>query len=525
MAHGSPIPAQVPVEQGGQAPSRTLSKFFDAQGNQLFVDEIEFQQFVQDANGIFFVPARDGLGNFTGVELASSAQQNFLNEQLNPTAPTGRATSFSSSQAAQTQAETFARAQADRDAAIAAQAAEERAQADREAAEARRRFEEEQAEIDRELRLREARLTTARDLVNIRSAEAREARTQGVQLAGDDPFRFTAIARGLAGPTGTTPSAGFKQDLAQAGSFQAPDLTGLDSNALESAIGKLSQSLTPQGLGTLGFAHGGTISPTGIGGPDGSQAIRVGEAGPEVLILRPDGSVEVVPETGSAQFGGEFDLGGFSSLFQSLRGSAGITNPQILQARQGASSGFGSVLNPEVSGQLGARQLGFGQLVKTPDSRTVFLVTESGLRRLTTPEALSPLGGNVRTLSREQFARLDTPFGASIGAEEARQFSPTRGTGTFGALGEPLNTSFGFQDLARTTPGFSAQDAERISQLIGFLPAPFKIPPSFFQTLLPAEKTALISAYRLSGVPEADFQHLRTAPQLSFSPQRATAVG
>ncbi|KKM88759.1 hypothetical protein LCGC14_1255510, partial [marine sediment metagenome] len=168
--------------------------------------------------------------------------------------------SFASTQAAQTQAETFARQQA----ATLAAAREEELEED-----------SRQREIDRELRLREARLTTARDLINIKSAEAREARKQGVQLAGEDPFKFTAIARGLAGPTGTTPSAGFKQNLAQAGSFEAPDLAGLDSAALESVIAKLSQlNLSPQQ--PFGFAHGGTLSPSGAQSGTGAQAVPVG---------------------------------------------------------------------------------------------------------------------------------------------------------------------------------------------------------------------------------------------------------
>ncbi|KKK99455.1 hypothetical protein LCGC14_2632580, partial [marine sediment metagenome] len=403
------------------------------------------------------------------------------------------------------------------------------AQVAADAARAREAFQEEQAEIDRELRLREARLATARDLVGIKSAEAREARTQGVQLAGDDPFRFTAIARGLAGPTGTTPSAGFKENLAQAGSFQAPDLTGLDSAALESAISKLSQT-TPQGPGTFGFAHGGILSSSGAQRGTGAQAVPVGENGPEIMILRPDGSVEVVPMVAGAQTGGGFDLGGVESLFSSLRQSVGAQGFLRQPGLGGHTIGFSDVLNRSQASTLGARQRGLGSFVVTGNS-PVFMVTETGLRPISNPDVLRALGGSlgdVEQLTAGQFSRLRQ--GNEIGEAfrdvgAASSFRPARSTGAFGAFGEPLNTRFGFQDLAQATPGFSAQDAERIARLIGFLPAPFKIPPSFFNTLLPAEKTALISAYRLSGVPEADFEHLRTAPQLSFTPQRATAVG
>ncbi|KKK53624.1 hypothetical protein LCGC14_3092920, partial [marine sediment metagenome] len=321
----------------------------------------------------------------------------------------------------------------------------------------------------------------------------------------------------------------FKQDLAGAANFQAPELAGLDSNALESVINKLSQS-TPQGPGTLGFAHGGTLSPGGTRPGDGSQAVRVGEAGPEILILRPDGSVEVVPEMGSAQFGGEFDLGGFGSLFNSLRQSVGLGGAVAQPGLGGTTIGVSDILPAGQASALGARQFGLGGFVRQQGTPTVFMVTPEGLRAIPSSGVLSSLGGNfgdVRDLTAGQFGRLQGGVGRAglIGADEARTFDIPRQGGTFGAFGQPLNTRFGFQDLARATPGFSSQDAVRISNLIGFLPAPFKIPTSFFQTLLPAEKTALISAYRLAGVQEEDFNHLLTAPQLSFAPQRATAVG
>ena len=316
-----------------------------------------------------------------------------------------------------------------------------------------------QAEIDRELRLRESRLTTARDLVGLRSAEAREARTQGTQLAGSDPFRFLAVARGLQPPTGQTPTAGFKENLLGAAQFQSPDLTGLDSNALQSVIQKLSQSNAPQGSATLGFAHGGIVSPTGGATPTGgSQAITVGESGPEIMILRPDGSVEVVPMAGSAQEGGVFDLGGFGPLFQRLRTSAGI----------------GSQFNPGFES---------GDVLDRARSKFGFL----------------PVGGEQET---------DAPFQAFAG--------PLLN------VRSGLNEAFRFQGLSG---GAASAEALRISGIIKQLPAPFKIPPTFFNSLFPAEQSALISAYRFAGVPEDDFRHLLAAPQLSANPQRATAVG
>lgn len=434
MAHGSPIPEQVPTgttsqgtvstDTGDFVPIRVGGVIVGYRFGKEFVEKAEFDFLV--ANGRF--PTDEELGISTGGA--------------------GRAPpSFASTQAAQTQAETFAREQAAQAARVAADTAR-----------AREAFEEEQAEIDRELRLRESRLSTARDLVGLRSAEAREARTQGTSLAGSDPFRFLAVARGLQPPTGQTPTAGFKENLLGAAQFQSPDLTGLDSNALQSVIGKLSQSNAPQGSATLGFAHGGTVSPAGVSGPDGSQAIRVGEAGPEIMILRPDGSVEVVPMAGSAQEGGVFDLGGFGPLFQRLRTSANI-GPHF-------NPGFAS-----------------GDTLDRARSKFGFL----------------PVGAEQET---------DAPFQAFAG--------PLLN------VRSGLNEAFRFQGLSG---GAASAEALRISEIVKQLPAPFKIPPAFFNSLFPAEQSALISAYRFAGVPEDDFRHLLAAPQLSTNPQRATAVG
>jgi len=522
MAHGSPIPEEVPrTSTGAVTTTRPVETgWFDPQtGDPLSPSDLTRYAIVKNAQGVMHTVnrVRDDLSGEEFFEF-NIADPSLLRELgfLPQSGGTGRAPpSFGSTQAAQTQAETFAREQA---ALLAAAREEELAEDAR------------QREIDRELRLREARLTTARDLINIKSAEARESRTQGVQLAGEDPFKFTAIARGLAGPTGTTPSAGFKQNLAQAGSFQAPDLAGLDSAALESVIAKLSQlNLSPQQ--PFGFAHGGTLSPSGAQSGTGAQAVPVGENGPEIMILRPDGSVEIVPMTRGAQGGGVFDFGGFGSLFSSLRRASGtgggfLTTPGL----GGNTIGLNDILNPSQASALGARQRGLGSFVSTP-GQPVFMVTATGLRPISNPDVLRALGGNlanVESLTSGQFGRLKAGFG--IGADfrdegAAGSFRPQRATGEFGAFGQPLTTFQGQRDLAAAVPGFSVQDADRISQLIGFLPAPFKIPVSFFQTLGPTEQNVLIKAYELAGVPEADFRHLRTAGQLSFNPQRATAVG
>jgi hypothetical protein len=458
--------APVGPTSGGPTTGQVLSKFFDAQGNQLFVDEIANQQFVQDANGIFYVPRFDGRGQFQGVELASASQQDIINEALNPTAPAGRAPpSFGSTQAAQTQAETFAREQA----AILAQARKD------ELAVA-----EAQAELDRLIGERETKLGIARDIIAQKEASAREARGQGLEFAGEDIFRFTAGIRGGRVASGVhTPADVFRGELQRAGSFQAPDLQqfaggqtagelGVDIDALDSVLAKLG---TDQGVPTsFGFAHGGTLSPGGVlggGGGDGSQAVRIGEEGPEILILRPDGSVEVVPMAGSAAHGGRFSaesLGGFQSLFQNLRSSVGL-QPGALTA----STGRG-ILSDTARSRLG----------------------------------IAPRGFEPQITGRAP---------------------------AFQAIGRSLtNVKPGaFQALRAAHPNLSRQDARaqalQLQRTIGLLPAPHKIPPLFFAGLVPAEQKALVSAYRFAGFPESDFRHLLTVTQLSANPVAATAVG
>jgi hypothetical protein len=484
----------LPIMAGGQTLDRILelrrsgqpdtlpppSGFFDPQtGNPIPTSQIGNYSFVKDAQGVFrsVTIVTDPLGEqfyeFNVADPGLLRDLGFLPKE----GGTGRAPpSFASTQAAQTQAETFAREQA----------------------EAARGFAEEQAEIDRELRLREARLATARDLVNIKSAEAREARTQGTSLAGEDPFRFLAVARGLQGPTGTTPSAGFKQNLLGAAQFQPPDLTGLDSNALESVISKLSQSNAPTGSPTLGFAHGGTIGAGTTKPGDGTVAFDVGEAiggmpNPETVILRPDGSVEVVQKIGAAQQGGTFDL---------LRGvSSPATSTQPVTSTQPGVfdlGGFASLFKR-------LRQEIFRSTNADPGFADVLRGFESGIPNVS---------GANRSRVRSIFGFLPP------GAEQETSAPFQAFAGPVSRIFQGIKEAFEFQGVPNAT-----SEALRASNLIGLLPAPHKIPVSFFQALFPAEKTALVSAYRLAGVSEADFEHLRTAPQLSFAPQGATAVG
>ena len=193
----------------------TLSRFFDAQGNQLFVEDIANQQFVQDANGLFYIPQFDGLGTFTGVDLASSSQQKFLSEQaggIGSTGGAGRAPPvFSSTQAAQTQAEEFARAQADRDAAIAAQAAVDRRRFDEEQAEADRQAVAEQNRIAQEAAAKRERLGVLSDLIQGFISAQQGARETLATLA-PDPFALAAGIN-LMPFFGTTPQQAFQGTL------------------------------------------------------------------------------------------------------------------------------------------------------------------------------------------------------------------------------------------------------------------------------------------------------------------------
>jgi len=192
--------------------------------------------------------------------------------------------------------------------------------------------------------------------------------------------------------------------------------------------------------------------------------------------------------------GPNYGLEVFQDLLTSLRKRAGVTGPFT----GGGTSDFLSRLQASA---LGAFQAAPGTLLKQKNEDWVYQVDETGrLRRFENPDVFFGSGNkdfsNVQEIWPEQLAnfemgdRLTSPFTL-----------PTGGLGTVGAVGSPLNLTRGFSEI----PGLSREEAQKLSQLIGFLPAPHKI-GAIFNRLLPAEQSALMSAYKLAGIPAADLQ-------------------
>ncbi len=475
----------VPAPDGGGGGDGTLSKFFDTQGNQLLVSEIQNQQFVVDANGIFYIPQFDGLGNFTGVDLASSSQQSFLSGQTG--GDTGSAPSFASTQAAQTQAEAFAKAQAEADRKF-------RAEQDRLAIEARA----EQDRLAEEAALKRGRLSTLTDLIQSFVASQAQARDTLANLQ-PDPFRFAAVSGGIA-PFGVTPQQGFQQQLTDFASAPVPTA---DPNAslpsIESAIQGLtgaSVPLSPQVFGGAGLAGGGTV-PAPF---DVMSARLVGEGGPEVMITGPQG-VTILPLGKGAQEGGffpfspiEFDKEtllpalGTSGIFGSL-GFSGI--PQT-----GPAKNFGGARLPILS-TLGIQP----QLIQNSVNRQTFFIDEQGRTRFIPDPAASGVNtGDIVRLSGPEFQSL---YGSvQHGPHITGEFSPPVPTGQASAFTK-----------------FSAPIVEPTTGTL--LPAPFTIASQLNKLRLtdPFTFNLLLSAYQSAGVPAVDV--LATVQQaLSFGQAR-----
>lgn len=93
---------------------------------------------------------------------------------------------------------------------------------------------------------------------------------------------------------------------------------------------------------------------------------------------------------------------------------------------------------------------------------------------------------------------------------------PRFGAG-YGALAQPLSLKQGYQDLVGGGV-IGQQDADRIVNLIGLLPNP-RNASAWLRNLSPTEKEAVISAYKLAGIPETEFDAMLQSATLA-GPQR-----
>lgn len=350
--------------------------------------------------------------------------------------------SYSSTAASQAQAEAFAAAEAEK----------------------ARAFQAEQDRLAREEQQRQSLLSTAQRLLEGRQGVRQRVREQRVELAGNDPFRFTAALHGVDAGDTATPYDQFKSNLANITANPLPTLNPSGGVAeIQGVVDKLKQmeaeenNYAPSPF--VGMAGGGTLPPPGsaMGAPMNNGQASFGGRGygvlvgdgqmngdEEVVIRRPDGSVEVVPLAGRSDQGSVLPLPNltvFPDLFKNLRSDMFKT--------------YGG-------GAYGSR----------PDA--------------------SDVQANYSALG------FRSPFGDKGGGNS---FQPRFGQG-LGQLAAPLSIEKGLLE-AGTDPATAAS----ISAQIGTLPNP-RNAAVFLSRLPPTERQAVLSLYRLAGVPDADFDNL-----------------
>jgi hypothetical protein len=404
----------------------------------------------------------------------------------------GTAPSFASTQAAQTQAEAFARAQAERDAAIAAQAATLTAQRAAERDKADREATAEQNRLAEEAALKRGRLSTLTDLIQSFVGAQAQARDTLANLQ-PDAFKFAAVAGGVA-PFGVTPQQGFTEQLQQ---FAGAPVPTADPNAslpsIESAIQGLTGAnvpLPPQTFGApSGLAGGGTVpapfnvmSARLVGeNPDGTVNKTT-----EVMITSPQG-VAILPLGKGAQEGGffpfepiEFDKEtllpalGTSGIFGSLGFKQFPTASTVPSAGQAITSPLSTL---GTLSTLGVRP----GLVRDSQTGIFSLVSPEGTRHIGTWEEARALGFNLDDAVR-------------LAPNEIIQLGPRLS----GALTTPPPVST-TQPSAFTK--FSAPIIEPTTRTL--LPAPFTVARQMNKLRLtsPFAFNLLLSAYEAAGVP------------------------
>ena len=218
-----------------------------------------------------------------------------------------------------------------------------------------------------------------------------------------------------------------------------------------------------------------------------------------------------------------FGLEGIQDLLRSLRERTGLGGP-LANPTANRTINTGDVLQRGQAAALGAFQRPPGTLVQSSAGGPVFIVDETGrLRGYTSGDVFRQSNqsfSNVQKMQPNQIARFER------GANITSPFTLPAGE-SGGALGSPLSTRQGFQDLFTAQglpPAQATAEAQRLANLIGFLPAPAKI-GQFFNRLSPSEQNALFSAYRLAGIPDADLQALVDRTGIQGRARIGTMVG
>lgn len=414
-----------------------------------------------------------------GVPVVGDDGMPILRNVDTPSGGAGRAPpAFSSTQAAQAQAEAFAREQA----AILAEANLASGQASRE-------FQTEQNRLAEEAALKRGRLSTLTDLIQSFVGAQSQARDTLANLQ-PDPFRFAAVAGGIA-PFGTTPQQGFQQQLQD---FAGAPVPTADPNAslpsIESAIQGLTGAnvpLPPEVFGATqpGLASGGTVAPSAQ-----PQSFLVGEKGPEVMTVTTQG-VQVTPLVGGMQEGGvlgfpfepiEFNK---ETLLPAL-GTSGIFDAAGFSQFPTAKFGTGGVrtapggLGPLALSNLGTRP----SLVRDVSNKQIFFIDQQGVRHaIQSPADFTKFGFNAADV-------------LELTPQTIQSIAPERGAMLGPDFQVPIPTT---QPSAFTK--FSAPIIEPTTGTV--LPAPFAVAEQMNRLRLtnPGAFNLLLSAYEAAGVP------------------------
>jgi len=182
----------------------------------------------------------------------------------------------------------------------------------------------------------------------------------------------------------------------------------------------------------------------------------------------------------------------------------------------GGTAALGGPMTARLIGEAGSRIAPGTEVLVTGGGQATVLPLGSGMQAGGT---VNPLSEASLTVLPNLFERLRRDiFGAGSPLSQPRDENerlqrlgflgpgqtgrqPQFGAG-YGALASPLSLRPGYQDLVGA--GIISQpDADRIINLIGMLPNP-RNAAIWFRGLQGTEKEAVVSAYRLAGIPEAE---------------------
>ena len=313
-----------------------------------------------------------------------------------------------------------------------------------------------------------------------------------------DQFKFAAMAGGIA-PFGTTPQQGFVSAGQSFLDTPTPQFDPSSLPSIESAIAGLTGVQAPQAPQTFGapqiqgMAGGGTV-------PFGStQVRRVGENGPETMVVDQRG-VTILP----------FDIGAGTPGFQE-GGAIGFPfqpiefQPESLLPALTTSGIFQQGTIPRGNIQADQSIAGFSGGLGFPSN----FFNNMGIR----PQFFSKFG-SPETFFRDpntpgQFRLVtDTGEGSATGAIQPRSVVQVADTAQFGTLG---GTAIGFNELrdqlaqvGGRPSRFTQFSAPLIEPTTGtLLPAPFTVAREMNQLRVtnPTAFNLLLNAYELAGQP------------------------